>query len=81
MINNSIELLIIMNKETVGLDIKSEHTSFLVQEYTPKNTVSLNTTGSKSSFVKEEKYEFNAPKYYDFEAGTPSTNVDAWFGK
>ncbi|ORX51840.1 hypothetical protein BCR36DRAFT_350870 [Piromyces finnis] len=60
-------------------DIKSEPSSFLVQDYTPKNTISLNKSGSKSSFVKEEKYEFNAPKYYDFEAGTPSTNVDSWF--
>jgi len=69
-----------MDNKNVGLGIKSEPSSFLVQDYTPKNTISINRTGSKSSFIKEEKYEFNAPKYYDFEAGTPSTNVDSWFG-
>jgi len=70
-----------MEQENVTLDLKSEPSSFLVQNYTPKNNILSTMSGSnKSSFVKDEKYEFNAPKYYDFEAGTPSTNVDSWFG-
>eukprot|EP00833_Pecoramyces_ruminatium_P004403 jgi/Orpsp1_1/1178435/evm.model.c7180000065288.1 len=69
-----------MEKENVTMDLKSECSSFLVQDYTPKNTLLLNMSRSnKSSFKKDEKYEFNAPKYYDFEAGTPGTNVDSWF--
>jgi len=67
-----------MEKENDTMDSKPENSTYLAQ--TPKNTITLNMSGStKSSFVKDEKYEFNAPKYYDFEAGTPSTNVDSWF--
>jgi len=70
-----------MEKENVLMDLKSESSSFMVHDYTPKNTILSNILGSeKSSLIKDENFEYNSHKYYDLKEGTPSANAESWFG-
>jgi hypothetical protein len=40
----------------------------------------LRPTTADSGLATDEKYEFRAPKYHDFLAGSDDSKLDQWFG-
>ncbi len=44
------------------------------------STRQLRPTNADSGLATDAKYEFRAPKYHDFLAGSDDSKLDQWFG-